>query len=201
MAGHSDDDDAGFWPGYVAAVSGLVQGLLIMAMALGVSIFALSQVGIKGKLPGDGPQGLPRAPAPLPPPQEQAPPLPEAPPAARPMRISFLGDAVLLPPSVRKLVGSAIENRQAMGVARWQIELTADLEDPRARRAGYLRVMGVRSLLMSAGIPAEAIDVRLLDGVAEGEGEGASAVIVSPLAYGAPPALLPPPSPVLEVQP
>lgn len=38
------DDDPGFWPGYVAAVSGLVQGLLIMAMALATAIFALGQL-------------------------------------------------------------------------------------------------------------------------------------------------------------
>jgi hypothetical protein len=43
MAGGSDDDP-GFWPGYVAATAGLVQGLLIVSMALGVSIFGLGQL-------------------------------------------------------------------------------------------------------------------------------------------------------------
>lgn len=37
-------DDPGFWPGFVAAIAGLVQGLLIVAMALGVSLFVLGQL-------------------------------------------------------------------------------------------------------------------------------------------------------------
>jgi hypothetical protein len=51
MAMSHDDEDPGFWPGYVAATAGLVQGMLIMSMALGIAIFAL------GRISSGGPDG------------------------------------------------------------------------------------------------------------------------------------------------
>ena len=45
MAMSHDDEDPGFWPGYVAATAGLVQGMLIMSMALGTPLSAGSLIG------------------------------------------------------------------------------------------------------------------------------------------------------------
>ena len=192
MSAH-DDDDPGFWPGYVAAVSGLVQGLLIMTMALGISIYALGQLA-KASGPSmtpptgpDEPLPPPRA-APLPRlmseilvPQQRAPlPAGSAPPAetsaepvidasvtppavgGKAIRIAYLGDAVTLPRSSEAALGEAIDADRKAGAAGWRVVLAADLDVPRERRAGYLRLMSVRSILLKRGVPAEKISVDLI---------------------------------------
>lgn len=178
------DDEPGFWPGYVAAVSGLVQGLLIMAMALATAIFALGQLarapaGPAGKGgAGQGAQPIAAAPFTRPPlgaPRAEllplAPPVPiagldgpalAAPRVAGPVAgitAGFQGDAVVLPQSaVPGLIGS-LYRAQGAGVTRWRITIPADLANPREQRAAYLRLLGLRSVLVRQGIAPDAIDL------------------------------------------
>ena len=169
-----DDEEPGFWPGYVAAISGLVQGLLIMAMALGTAIFVLGQLAkvqakaeAQNTAPRHDPAGLvpqgPPAPtllAPLPP-AGQGGLAPEAPDqVGGPAQISagFQGDAVVLPGSAVPDVLASFDRARAAGVKRWRISIPADLNDPRDQRAAYLRLLGLRALLIQHGAQAGDID-------------------------------------------
>lgn len=174
------DDEPGFWPGYVAAVSGLVQGLLIMAMALGAAIFALGQISRTAPVPVGGrpplpvvnvPAGAPRAerlPMPVPVPAAgQAGPAPLQPRLAGPeARIvaGFQGDAVILPDSARPGLLAALYRAEGAGVQRWRITIPADLANPRDQRAAYLRLLGLRSLLVQHGVPGTSIDLWIEQG-------------------------------------
>ena len=200
MAGGHDDDDPGFWPGYVAATAGLVQGMLIMAMALGISIFALGELASGGNKPQStkplGPGGPLDAAAPLPalaplPVQPLRPlaelvPIPSA--ALRPVRVGFEGDATVTPASTASVIGEAVQNRRSLGVNRWRIRGTGDLQDPRQNRATYLRIMGVRAVMINLGVPADSIEMKM-ENVAIGSD---GIVVIEPMAAsGAPSGLAP----------
>lgn len=192
MAGGHDDDDPGFWPGYVAATAGLVQGMLIMAMALGISIFALGSLSSGGQDGGVRPAGpggaldlapdLPRL-API---RDEtsrgrpaAPPIPDA--ALRPIRVSFEGDATVTPSSTASIIGDAIAARGALGVRRWMLVSSGNLTDPRQSRATYVRIMGVRAILMDLGVPGTAIEMRMENSGASAAEEGDGVVLIEPL--------------------
>ena len=183
MAGH-DDEEPGFWPGYVGAVSGLVQGLLITAMALGISIIALGQIAKLPRRPQ--PSAAPVAvtssalqTSPQPPLQvgsgfanrpqtAQQQPQPEVRPAKPPekayarLTIGFLDDAIILPKSSAAAISDAVSRRLAAGAKRWRIHGATDLGDPRLRRMVYLRLLSVRESLLKSGVRANQIDVELV---------------------------------------
>jgi hypothetical protein len=192
MAGSHDDEDPGFWPGYVAATAGLVQGMLIMSMALGIAIFALGSVssgGPEGSVRPIGPGGpLDAAPvvpalAPVPIPERMA--LPAAAPipddALRPIRVSFEGDATVTPASTASVIGDAISERSALGVRRWLLVSAGELSDPRQSRATYVRIMGVRAVLMNLGVPSTAIEMRMENAGTPTTENGEASVLISPI--------------------
>ena len=190
MAGGHDDDDPGFWPGYVAATAGLVQGMLIMAMALGISIFALGELASGGNKPQStrplGPGGpldaatrLPAlAPQPVQPLQPAAQLIPLSSAALRPVRVGFEGDATVTPASTAAVIGEAVQSRRVLGANRWRILGTGDLQDPRQNRATYLRIMGVRAVMINLGVPADSIDMKM-ENVATGSD---GIVVIEPIA-------------------
>jgi hypothetical protein len=193
MAGSHDDEDPGFWPGYVAATAGLVQGMLIMSMALGIAIFALGSVstgGPEGSARPIGPGGpLDAAPllpalAPVPIPERMAmraaAPIPDE--ALRPIRVSFEGDATVTPASTASVIGDAISQRSALGIRRWLLVSAGDLTDPRQSRATYVRIMGVRAVLMNLGVPSNAIEMRMENAGTSTTDAGGGAVLIEPLA-------------------
>jgi hypothetical protein len=192
MAGSHDDEDPGFWPGYVAATAGLVQGMLIMSMALGIAIFAMSSVssgGPEGSARPIGPGGpLDVAPvlpalAPVPIPERMAVPImvPVPDEALRPIRVSFEGDATVTPPSTASIIGDAIAERGALGVRRWLLVSAGDLSDPRQSRATYVRIMGVRAVLMNLGVPSTAIEMRMENTGTSTKDAGGGAVLIEPI--------------------
>lgn len=211
MAG-GHEEEAGFWPGYVAAVSGLVQGLLIMAMALGISIYALGRLAAtaaagakKAAVAPVLPPALGETPVPALPPFEAGVPPPAPPPLATigpqpspprglpvPPRIitatvTFFGDAVDLPATSVADVKDILEAHRSGGAERWRLTLAADLSNPRERRAGYLRLMAIRSVLIGSGIPAGQVQLQLVAREAGSAGDGSAVAELQPLdAAGAP---------------
>ena len=192
MTNSHDGEDPGFWPGYVAATAGLVQGMLIMSMALGIAIFALSSVssgGPEGSVRPIGPGGpldvAPTLPALAPEPIPQRMALPAAAPvpdaALRPIRIAFEGDATITPSSTANVIGNAISERAALGVRRWLLVSAGDLSDPRQSRAAYVRLMGVRAVLMNVGVPANAIEMRMDNAGPSAAGTDGGAVVIESL--------------------
>jgi hypothetical protein len=197
MAGSHDDEDPGFWPGYVAATAGLVQGMLIMSMALGIAIFALGSVssgGPDGSIRPIGPGGpldiappLPAlAPAPIPERRAMRTAVPISDAALRPIRVSFEGDATVTPTSTASIIGEAISERAALGVRRWLLVSAGDLSDPRQSRATYVRIMGVRAVLMNLGVPGNAIEMRMENAGSSTTDAGGGAVVIEPIVGGNP---------------
>ena len=192
MAMSHDDEDPGFWPGYVAATAGLVQGMLIMSMALGIAIFALgslSKGGPDGSARPIGPGGpldiAPSLPALAPAPIAERMAMPVAPPisgaALRPIRVSFEGDATVTPPSTANVIGNAISERSILGVRRWLLVSAGNLSDPRQNRAAYVRVMGVRAVLMNLGVPSNAIEMRMENAGTSASDNVDGSVLITPL--------------------
>jgi hypothetical protein len=141
-------------------------------MALGIAIFALGSVssgGPDGSIRPIGPGGpldiappLPAlAPAPIPERRAMRTAVPISDAALRPIRVSFEGDATVTPSSTANVIGNAISERGAMGVRRWLLVSAGDLSDPRQSRAAYVRVMGVRAVMMNLGVPSNAIEMRM----------------------------------------
>lgn len=211
MAG-GHEEEAGFWPGYVAAVSGLVQGLLIMAMALGISIYALGRLAAsatagakKAAVAPAAPPAAGQPPGPALPPFDAgaAPPLPPPLPTMGPQAasargipaspniivatVTFFGDAVDLPATSLGDVQNIIAAHKAGGAERWRLTLAANLENPRERRAGYLRLMALRGILIESGVAADRVQAQLVGRAAAGAGEGSAVAELQPLtAAGAP---------------
>lgn len=193
----ANDDDPGFWPGYVAAVAGLVQGLLIMTMALGISIFALGQLAAlsrRGQVATAGPKPaavteLPPSTLPdfLPPPVKLPPepslgllppPVPIGTTPGKTIAITFLGDAVMIPQTSEADLVEAIQRDSDAGSASWQVRLATDVEDPRARRAGYLRLLSLRNILLKTGVKPDRVTVSLVVAGAGFDTESVTAEIV-----------------------
>lgn len=210
MAG-GHEEEAGFWPGYVAAVSGLVQGLLIMAMALGISIYALGRLAasatagakkaavapaappLAGQPPGPALPPFDAGAPPLPPPVPTTGPQPApargvaAPPRTIVAAVTFFGDAVDLPSTSIGDIQAIVAAHKAGGAERWRLTLAADLDNPRERRAGYLRLMAIRGILVDGGVAPDRVQVQLMPRAAAGAGEGSAIAELQPLtASGAP---------------
>lgn len=180
MAG-GHDNDPGFWPGFVAAIAGLVLGLLIMAMVLGISLFVLGQLAsLADKKPVHGPE--PRADASPWPPAEvaaqilgasprdnrpTAPPPPSVSLAPEPVRpvatLEFVAQAVLLPRSAQQYLAESVQQATEAGVRHWRLEVQTDEQDLSRQRAAFLRLMAVRNVLLEAGVPVTDVVTRLID--------------------------------------
>lgn len=101
--------------------------------------------------------------------------------ALRPIRISFEGDATVTPASTASVIGEAISERAALGVRRWLLVSAGDLADPRQSRATYVRIMGVRAVLMNLGVPGNAIEMRMENAGPPTTDSGDGAVLIEPL--------------------
>lgn len=96
--------------------------------------------------------------------------------AGKPIRVSFLGEAISIPNSSAVEIAAAINRDEVSGAFGWRAIVPAKIDNPRDVRAGYLRLIALRSALMDAGVPADRIDLRLIpstsisaDGGAEAE--------------------------------
>ena len=101
--------------------------------------------------------------------------------ALRPIRVSFEGDATVTPASTATVIGDAISERSALGVRRWLLVSAGDLSDPRQSRATYVRIMGVRAVLMNLGVPGNAIEMRMENIGTSTTDAGDGAVVIEPL--------------------
>jgi hypothetical protein len=106
--------------------------------------------------------------------------------ALRPIRVSFEGDATVTPTSTASIIGEAISERAALGVRRWLLVSAGDLSDPRQSRATYVRIMGVRAVLMNLGVPGNAIEMRMENAGMSTTDAGGGAVVIEPIVGGNP---------------
>lgn len=69
-----------------------------------------------------------------------------------------------IPTSAAGPLLASVDAAQAAGARRWRISIAADLKDPRQQRAAYLRLLGLRALLVRHGLPAATIDLWIESG-------------------------------------
>jgi hypothetical protein len=225
-----EDDDAGYWPGYVDALTNIVLNLLFMVGVFAVGVFAVSlearlhqrraeRVAQSAEQTAMAPAARPvppaiasraapdraapapdRAPPPVAspaptPPRETTPPRSEPAPAETviaiqaPVEIAsastpahaitlkfgdsrgnpilqaiFPGDRFSLTESEEVRINSWARDQQARGARSFLLFTSVDESDAQDRRAGYLRIMAVRSSLLRAGIAPGTLSTRMFRG-------------------------------------
>ena len=187
----TEGEDAGVWPGYVAAMAGLVQSLLFVSAILALSLLQVSMLAGKkidehlARMAEGTSKAQPRAPEEdkNAPPQRK--PVEVAPPVAEPnvlvpqpdaetavahedvaegqLSLRFVEDQVVLSAQARERLIAEVRRRLALGETQWQAQLEFDGSSSLARRAGYLRLMSARSALLEAGVEPAQLQVRLLE--------------------------------------
>lgn len=165
--GHGgDEESAGFWPGYVAAVACLVQSLLLLCAVMAMTVYQL------GILAGRKIEAAAVA-AVVPPPATDS--------AQRGgIALAFPGTTWRIDAAARERLRTELAKRLREGVTHWRISLRTQTDDTVRRRSGYLRLMVVRNELMLLGVVSGHIDVRLLD-APDDDGSGEQTVRIEPL--------------------
>lgn len=140
------EEDAGFWPAYVAAMAGLIQGILLVLAVMAIALFQVvtvtsAQLESMAKLAMQTPQFE----------------------AQTEMEVVFSHWAWRVDETTRKSIETAIKEFADNGAQKWRLALTADLSDALARRAAFLRVATVRNILLACGVPGAQIDLALID--------------------------------------
>ena len=163
----SDSDDTGYWPGFVAVMSSLVQGLLLLSAAVAAGIvtsnlsehlkqdllrnaFAMWRQQAQNPAPEPSPlaSGQPAVPtvssgsAPTPG-TEQAKPLPW-------MLVRFPAETFELDVATRSALVPAVARVRAEVAQAQRLRLAGQVldNDPLSRRSVYLRVLAVRQTLV-----------------------------------------------------
>lgn len=157
---HTENESGGFWPGYVAAVASLVQSLLLIAAVLALTMYQV------GTLAGKKVHAAAAAVV------VQEPPAGAAVGGAAaglgevmlefPERGWRLDEAALaqLRQQIRQLIGK--------GAGHWDLSLRTDTDNPQHLRAGYLRLLAVRNVLLEEGVTGAQVDVHLVPASGDG---------------------------------
>ncbi len=148
------EDDAGFWPGYVAAVACLVQSLLLISGVMAITIF---MIGLQAGKRVDAPHPVLAPPLSAPPAEDS---VPDRLDLFFPFTVSRMDDAS------RQRVRQEMERQRMAGVERWVIRLKTDTQDSLKRRAAFLHVMEVRNMMLGAGVSGTHIEIRLEEALA-----------------------------------
>ena len=189
-----------FWPGYVAAISCLVLGLLLTASIIAslitqlgfiaadyaAKLLALSQrvvVEQPARQAPAVPSALARVlpapvPGPLPPPPSETRPV--LPPQANHLTLIFGDQLFEIPARDRPEIAQALRGLSAAPDARWRIWASAPQEPLAQRRNTFRLMVVVRTFLAAEGIPESRVELRLEDGPGAG-GPGDIVVKLGPV--------------------
>lgn len=176
-----------FWPGYVAAISCLVLGLLLTASIIAslitqlgfiaadyaTKLLALSQRVVVEQPERPAVQGpaVPATPvrvlpAPVSGPVQPAPAeaRPVLPPQANHLTLIFGDQLFEIPARDRPEIAQALRGLSAAPEARWRIWASAPQEPLAQRRNTFRMMVVVRTFLAAEGIPENRVELRLEDG-------------------------------------
>ena len=179
-----------FWPGYVAAISCLVLGLLLVASIVAALISQLGLIGAKYSAallaemlrrvevpaaqqpaPARAAVQAPTVPAavPVPPPPAAAVPQPPALPEPPNHVTLIFGEQLLdIPADRRDEINRSLRGLTASADARWRIWAAAPENDLTTRRNTFRLMVAVRTYLGSQGIAESRVELRLEDGAGTG---------------------------------
>lgn len=164
MAVANSEDDAGYWPGYVAAVACLVQSLLLLSVVMAVTLYQLGMLAGRSSLAQDTPP----------------PPTPVEPGIA----LVFPSATWRIDEVARERLRTALARQRREGMTHWRISLRTQTDNTMKRRGAYLRLMSVRNELMALGVAGHRIEVRLYD-TPDDDKSGAQTVRIEPMPDGA----------------
>ncbi len=205
-----DDDDAGVWPAYVAAVAGLLLSLLLLTAIMALVMFILGLV-VGHNMDADpeatasdasAPKsGMAHSPPPPPPlttvkpvmpavpvrpvvPDRAAatgirPPVPGSGRSAERARITFAQDTVHLNRAQSEQLKAAIVRLLHAGQRNWQLTLATQTDNPEKARAGYLRLLAIRNVMIAAGVDPLSIAMHLVNAPAGTADRDEQSVVVS----------------------
>jgi hypothetical protein len=183
---HDEEEGGGVWPAYVDALTNVILNLLFVVALLAATIVAMHL-------------SAPRKPSPQAPPAKVQDPLrgqtvvsgtgPSTPSAgASSAGKAVVGDALPVPKDIvvvfdgddskiesqahEKLINHVRDLVKA-GKIHWHMRMSTDLSDSDNKRAGYLRIIAVRNLLVEAGVQRSDITLDFID---DGSGTGTTPV-------------------------
>lgn len=141
------DEDAGFWPAYVAAIAGLIQGMLLVLAVMTIALVHVVTVsGEQTKAMAKAAEGLG-----------------ESAEADNELAVVFSGWAWRVDESTRQGLQKAIQDLKGQGARHWRLVMSTDLNSSLARRAAYLRMTMIRNVLLGEGVLGTQIDMALMD--------------------------------------
>lgn len=156
-----EEQNGGFWPGYVAAVACLVLSLLLISAVMAITIMQLG-VSVGQMMDAKEAAAMVAASKPL----QTSPPLDLPAPVKlkQPtLELSFPKDAWRLDDAARTQLRAEVEKLTRQGVKGWTLTLPTHTNDSLKRRAAYLQLMAVRNVMLEAGVAGDQIDIRMVD--------------------------------------
>lgn len=171
----TENEDAGVWPAYVAAVAGLVQSLLFVSAIMALTLLQVGMLAGRkvdetlartmAKLGAEPSVSSTQRPA-VSDIQGAAQTLPDQ------LDLRFSPQALRPDDEARKRLITELRRQRDAGMRRWRVSIETEIEDPLLRRAAYLRLMAVRAVFIEVGIEAWRLDLRLLPANAETQRSG-----------------------------
>lgn len=190
-----------FWPGYVAAISCLVLGLLLTASIIASLItqlgiiaadYTAALLAASQRRPPEVVAMAPPAPSPVrelptpgPAPAPVVAPRPVLPPQANHLTLIFGEQLLEIPAERRPEIAASLRGLLAAPDVRWRIWAAAPQEDLTLRRNTFRLMVAVRSFMASEGIAEPRVELRLEDGPGTG-GPGDIVVRFGPVGPAAP---------------
>ena len=155
-----EEENGGFWPGYVAAIASLVLSLLLISavmaitiMQLGVSVGQMMEAKQAAAMVATTKRLQVLPPVDRPPVGLQQPTL----------ELTFPQDKWRLDDAARTRLHAELVQLNQKGVKGWTLSLQTNTSDSLKRRAAYLQLMAVRNVMLEAGVTGDQIDMRMLD--------------------------------------
>jgi uncharacterized membrane protein len=155
------EENGGFWPGYVAAVACLVLSLLLISAVMAITIMQLGasvgkmvdQQTAKAMVAARQAQTLPSSALPTKP----------VPGRQSTLELLFPQDAWRLDEVAHKLLLTELDRLIRSGVRGWTISLMTDTSDSLKRRVAYLQLIAVRNVMLEAGVIGDQIVIHMSD--------------------------------------
>ena len=167
MSRRQSINSGGVWPGYVAAVAGLVQSLMFVSAIVATVVYLMGMLGqAKHQTTEQGAAPAKQAiQAPMPKVSKEAwarSPEYETKDGFRSLSVLFPVDQVKLDAHTEQQVKHALSQLKAAGATQWRVIGHEKADEALSPRQAFFRVQTLRSALIASGIKVDRIEQRIL---------------------------------------